>query len=212
MYLGLWQLDRLAQRRARNASMETASRTAAVALASLSAHPDPLTRVVLEGMPDYRHEFALAGRTRNGSPGVNIITPFRLAGRDTAVLVNRGWVYSPDAAEVDFARWRERDSMTVAGFVDTLLSGQQSAGSPARQFRRLEYRKIAAQMPYPLAPYYIVAQAEGTTSGPDTPVRIPAPALDEGPHKSYAFQWFSFAVIALLGTAAYLLSTRRGQL
>jgi len=36
------------------------------------------------------------------------------------------------------------------------------------------------------------------------PRRWPAPALDDGPHLSYAIQWFSFAIIVLAGTAALL--------
>jgi cytochrome oxidase assembly protein ShyY1 len=31
-------------------------------------------------------------------------------------------------------------------------------------------------------------------------VRWPVPELDEGPHLSYTVQWFSFALIILVGT------------
>ena len=206
--LGFWQLDRLEQRRASNATIQAAMRAPAVALGTLGASPRRLTRVSLVGSPDYRHEFALTGRTRSGSPGVHIITPFRLPGRDTAVLVNRGWVYSPDASQVDFARWKEGDVMTVSGFIDTLSSGRGTAGSPVQRLRQLEHHRIAAQLPYPIAYFYVVAIVEGTTGGTDTPVRLPLPALEEGPHKSYAIQWFSFAAIALVGTAAFLASSR----
>jgi cytochrome oxidase assembly protein ShyY1 len=37
------------------------------------------------------------------------------------------------------------------------------------------------------------------------------PALDEGPHRSYALQWFSFAVIALVGAALMVARERRGR-
>lgn len=207
--LGFWQLDRLGQRRAHNREVEAAMRAAPASLESPGTRPTRLMRVRLEGAPDYRHEIAITGRTRNGSPGVNIVTPFRIAGRDTAVLVNRGWVYSPDASQVDFARWKEGDSMSVTGYVDTLSTGKSAVGAPVRQVRQLEHHRIAAQLPYPVAPYFVVAQAEGTTRGPDTPVRLPLPSLDEGSHKSYAVQWFSFAVIALLGTGAYLRASRQ---
>ena len=49
----------------------------------------------------------MTGRTRSGSPGVHILTPLRIPESDTALLVNRGWVYSPDARTVDLTRWRE---------------------------------------------------------------------------------------------------------
>ena len=47
--------------------------------------------------------------------------------------------------------------------------------------------------------------ANGKTS---TTARLPPPALDEGPHLSYAIQWFSFAAIALIGGTAVAVRNR----
>ena len=206
--LGFWQLARLDERRARNAQTEAVMRAPPVPLRSLRQKPARLTRVIVEGRPDYRYEIALTGRSRNGSPGVNIVTPMRLAGTDTAVLVNRGWVYSPDASQVDLARWREADSMAFSGYIDTLATSVRDS-SVGLRLRTLSYRQIAAELPYPVAAYFVVALPESTTPSETTPVRLPLPALDEGPHKSYAIQWFSFATIAIVGTLAYLLTARR---
>ena len=35
--------------------------------------------------------------------------------------------------------------------------------------------------------------------------------MDEGPHLGYAIQWFSFAVIALVGAAVAVRADRRGS-
>ena len=40
----------------------------------------------------------------------------------------------------------------------------------------------------------------------DDPVPVPPPTLDEGPHLSYAVQWFIFAAAVLLG---WVLAVRR---
>lgn len=206
--LGFWQLARLGERRERNRQTEVMMRSVPVALRIIHPAPARLSRVVISGRPDYRYEIALTGRSRNGSPGVNIVTPMRLAGTDTAVLVNRGWVYSPDASQVDFKRWREPDSVSFSGYVDTLARGE--AGSPGLTMRILNHRRISAELPYPVAPFFVVALPESATPSQTTPVRLPLPALDEGPHKSYAIQWFSFATIAIVGTLSYLLTRRRG--
>ena len=58
---------------------------------------------------DYAHELIYAVRTRAGSPGVNLLTPIRLANTDTVVLVNRGWVYLPDGGTIDLGKWHDRD-------------------------------------------------------------------------------------------------------
>ena len=112
---GVWQLDRLTQRRARNAAL--AARLALppielrgeVAVDSLRQR-----RVVARGVYDYTAERAWPGRSFEGTPGVALITPLRLAG-GSAVLVDRGWVPSPDAFHVDHAAYRESDSVTVEG-------------------------------------------------------------------------------------------------
>jgi cytochrome oxidase assembly protein ShyY1 len=39
-------------------------------------------------------------------------------------------------------------------------------------------------------------------------VRVPPPTLDEGAHRSYAIQWFAFALITVIGTAAVLSRSR----
>jgi surfeit locus 1 family protein len=182
-----------------------------VPLRALRPPVERLTRVTIIGRPDYRHEIALTGRTRNGSPGVNIVTPLRIAGTDTAILVNRGWVYSPDASQVDFARWREPDSLTFSGYVDTLETGGTVAPSGGLRMRVLDRKRIAAELPYPIASHYVIALSEGGPPSQITPVRLPLPALDEGPHKSYAIQWFSFALIAIGGILGYLLTARRSK-
>jgi surfeit locus 1 family protein len=58
-------------------------------------------------------------------------------------------------------------------------------------------------LPYPVSPLYLVAtDADTTKPVVERVVRLPPPALDEGPHLSYAIQWFAFAAIALIGGTA----------
>jgi cytochrome oxidase assembly protein ShyY1 len=40
---------------------------------------------------------------------------------------------------------------------------------------------------------------------------VPLPELSEGPHLSYAIQWFSFAVVALVGSAILVRRDRRAK-
>jgi surfeit locus 1 family protein len=201
--LGFWQLARLRAKVQRNAVIAAQQRTQPVEFASLPADTAAARyrRAVLTGRFDYAHELVLSGRTHQGSPGVEIVTPMRVAGIDTAVLVNRGWVYSPNGATVDRARWRERDSATVTGYVE--LYAPDAAGITAaadrRIVRRLSRREATSRIPFPLASYYLVATGDTARSHP---VRREMPALDSGPHRGYAIQWFSFAAIALIGALA----------
>src|SRR5215212_5838200 len=139
MRLGFWQLSRLQERRALNAELRSRAETKPVEFNKLpkdtgGAH---FRRVNLEGTYDYDHEIVITNRTRNGSPGVNIITPLKTPASDTAILVNRGWVYAPDAMSVDLERWREPVSMTGDGYVENY---QTRAGPSKSATHRNAYR------------------------------------------------------------------------
>lgn len=217
--LGFWQLHRLSERRALNA--RSSARLSAPPLALRDVLRDTATagfrRTSVAGTYDFANEFALAARTREGSPGVNLVTPLRLADTDTAVLVNRGWVYAPDAMTVDFTRWMESPRATVTGYlveIGRTARGSVTANHP-RVVRHLDLDSLAKRLPYPVAPFILVATesppaATASNARDSTPARLPPPLLDEGPHLGYAFQWFAFALIGLVGAAFGIRADRRG--
>lgn len=198
--LGLWQVDRLSERRAYNAQLGARLGRPAVPLGSLGA-AEVQRRVILEGTPDYEHEFVHAGRSRNGSPGVHVFTPVRRSGSDTAVFVNRGWIYSPDASTVDLSRFRETRTR-FSGIIQPLPEPMAAVGtavSKARVVRSLSIPGVRAQVPYPVSTRYVVSL---DSSSEAAPVRLAEPRVSDGSHLSYAIQWFCFALIALGGAGA----------
>jgi len=202
--LGVWQIQRLGQRRARNALVMARLRDPVVPVEQLH---DTLSfrRAIAAGAPDYANEIVLTGRARNGSPGVYLLTPVRRSGDDTATIVIRGWVYSPDAATVDLSRWPEaRDRF--AGYVARIPDGPVArAGERRRSIRKLTISGVRALLPYPVAPMYVVSQDAAADTAP---ARLPPPQLDEGPHLNYAITWFSFATIAIVGAATVVAQAR----
>src|SRR5207247_263910 len=95
--LGVWQLDRLHERRQRNALLLAARARPPLEIdGSLPADSARDRRLVARGVYDYAHERLWHGRSYEGVPGVDLVTPLRLAG-GAAVLVDRGWAPSPDA-------------------------------------------------------------------------------------------------------------------
>ena len=203
--LGFWQLSRLGQRRARNAVVSARLSEPVVPITTL--RPDSfsvLRRAMISGTPDFDHEIVLAARSYQGSPGVYLFTPLRTAGNDTAILVNRGWIYAPDGATVDLTRWRE-NSTTFVGYAELIPRGLSNTPDgvlrrDARVARELNLVTVNSLLPYPVSSLYLVATEQDTTKPiAERVARLPAPALDEGPHLSYAIQWFAFAAIALIG-------------
>ena len=150
--LGFWQLRRLSARRQANVLLAARRIAPEVELDSLpsdtaAAH---FRRVHIRGSYDHPQEIILTLRGRNGSPGVNILTPLLRTRKDTVVLVNRGWVYSPDGITVDTQPWREADTVNGTGFVETFpTKGPFEPPNPARprSFRRLNRADIQKVFP-----------------------------------------------------------------
>ncbi len=220
--LGFWQLRRLGERRAQNAMLSSRRFRAPIDLNAITADTASarFRRVRVQGAYDYGNEFALTLRTRNGSPGVDIITPVLRAGTDTVLLVNRGWIYAPDGMTAELNKWNEGDSVNAIGFVETFSRGPAYVPrSPGRQraYRWLDRATIESDLHRPVAPFYIVVAPDSETGyamsratpaserrANETPPRVEPRGLDEGPHKSYAIQWFSFAAISILGLIFFL--------
>ena len=208
--LGGWQVRRLSARQAQNAFLASRRFGPVLLLDSLPADTGVahFRRVRISGSYDYGQEIVFTLRGRNGSPGVNILTPLLRNGKDTAVLVNRGWVYSPDGTNVDLNRWREADTVNASGFVETFpTKGPFPAPNPARPraFWRLDRAALEKVFPYPIANYYVVLTDSSSLAS--APPRVEPLPLDEGPHRSYAIQWFSFAAISIIGLVIFIRRT-----
>ena len=208
--LGFWQLDRLDERRSYNALLLERLGEPELPFTALPADTAAghYRRVMARGTFMYDREIVWAPRMRRSSPGVNILTPLRLAGTDTVVLVNRGWVYSPDAKSIEFGRWREADTVVVAGYVETWAHACAAANSAAlppncadsasRVLRRLDGWAAQRLVGAPVAPYLLMQTSDSMLRADSIPARVETPVLDEGPHLNYALQWFAFATIALV--------------
>lgn len=210
--LGFWQLDRLEQRRAANAT-----RLAALAQSALPLTPatDPATvigrRVVVSGVFRNEESVVLRGRrSDSGVDGVHLLTPLQIEGSEYAVLVDRGWLPSAQGATTAYAVTRP---VTIEGIAqapqlrpDSPLAGRDlplPGETRINAWLRVDVPAIQQQVGAPLLPLFIEQLPDGSTSLP----RPPDPyRLDEGPHLSYALQWFTFAGIIGVG---YLLLLRQ---
>jgi surfeit locus 1 family protein len=198
--LGFWQLGRLGERRAAN---RAAAAARAEPARELGVGPDWTAEELTErwvgarGRFDHDHEVVIRGQAFQGTPGVLVVTPLRLSASDSAVLVLRGFVPSPDAVRADLAALREPGVVHVRGLAAPIPSGNgrplEHAGRTT--WARLDLAALRERLPYPVLPVLLRRSPDSGAGG--LPRRLPPPALSDGPHLSYAVQWFAFAVMAV---------------
>ena len=80
--LGFWQISRLRERQARNAMILGRLEQPPVPVRALAGDStDRFRRAMVSGRYDFGNELLYALRPRDGSPGVNILTPLVIGGR-----------------------------------------------------------------------------------------------------------------------------------
>ncbi|MFQ5611032.1 MAG: SURF1 family protein [Anaerolineae bacterium] len=218
--LGFWQLDRLAQRRARNAEI-VQQLSLPPLLLSGEALPDAPARLkdrraTARGRFDFSHQVALKLQNWQNRPGIHLVAPLVIDGGDKAVLVDRGWLPEAEAAAENWSKFDEPGPVEVSGFIQlsqTLPPGREGAGvaqlkpGPQLAWYRLDIEAIQAQMPYELLPVYLL-QSPGAGDNAALPYRLePDFDLSEGPHLGYAIQWYLFALILAAGYVRYVRKT-----
>ena len=214
--LGIWQLDRLDQRRAFNAQIERGLAAEPTSLDALGGEAeDAYRRVRVTGTYDPEHEVLWYGRALDGRPGHHVLTPLVYGSEQTtpgvAILVDRGWVPAElDTTPVAPAA-APSGTVTVTGFLLPAEGGgdlviDRDPSGRVLTVRHADPAALDGEVPYELWPLALHLQGQSPAQAGDLPALVPPPPLDEGPHLSYAVQWFTFATIALVG---YVILVRR---
>jgi surfeit locus 1 family protein len=214
--LGFWQLDRLGQVREHNerlASRLEAEPADLGALAATGAVDDAeLEFRRAEATGTYRPDEEVLQRGQQdprGQQGYHLLTPLEL-GDGAVVLVRRGWVPTGlDTPPVAPAA-PPGGEVTVAGLLERPVS-QPGFGPQDPEEGRLERvfhpdtTRLDRQVEGDLLPIVLRLEEQQPAVEGEFPVLLGRPVLDEANHRSYAVQWFTFAALALVTYAAWLL-------
>jgi cytochrome oxidase assembly protein ShyY1 len=212
--LGLWQIRRLDERRDRNRVVEEHIARAPVPLGDLlttgsdggEVKDAAYRRVTVTGTYEPDDQVLVRGRSLEGNPGSWVLTPLRQAD-GSLVVVNRGWIANDgtyDAVPRSFAP--AEGPVRVEGLVqEPQTRGSFGPKDPPTgrltSLARVDVARYARQLRGDVVPAWIQLRSE-TPKPPASaaaPVVLGPPELDEGPHFSYAVQWFIFSLIAVVG-------------
>ena len=199
---GFWQLDRAAQKTAieqnflKQAELPPLTRP----VDNAAAAEYRFRKLQLEGRFEPARQILLENIVRAGVNGYQVLTPFRT--NNIVIMVNRGWLGANPDRRVLPTIEVTNDLRTLTGVIDMFpapgmrLAMDYPADAPWP--RRMLYptqEAVAAAIDAPVASYQLLL-ADGE---PDGYART-WQAVDMGvsTHYGYAFQWFSFGVVALV--------------
>jgi cytochrome oxidase assembly protein ShyY1 len=204
LLLGRWQWHRLEDKKAGNKIIRVNER----------ADPDPVDQLLRPGVDppdDQRYAVVSATgtydasksvivryQTRDGNAGADVVVPL-MTDSGNALLVDRGWVATPNQGLVDASRV----PAPPAGRVTITAWVRQNAEGSATEVVNASTRAISSDQIEPaigVPTYGGFVQLLSESPEPATPLAKPDPPdLSNGPHFFYALQWWFFGILALFG-------------
>ena len=207
IFLGRWQFDRHEARAAANNLVTTNYDAAPVALESAVDLPGEVPADLVWQPVELTGEFVggqvtLRNRPVEGTDSARVLAVMQVptTDGDVAVVVDRGWLGGgaeppplPEGQVSLTARLRQAEPADSR----TPPEGQVFRIDPATVLGATGVEASAVLDGYLLA---VVPPAAAESGDAGTQLQqFPRPATDPGPHLSYAFQWWVFAVGAIVG-------------
>ncbi|MEJ2508097.1 MAG: SURF1 family protein [Gammaproteobacteria bacterium] len=203
--LGFWQLDRAQEKREIQQRFEQRTREAPLVLgARLVDSPKAVhyRRATARGVFDAKHQLLIDNKVYEGKAGYDVLTPLRIQGTDTWVLVNRGWVPQGRSRKDIPTVPVPEGTVEVHGLIELpdgkpLFVGgdyREGSGWPSVALW-LDLARYAKQTGYRVQPFELLQDPKDPGNYPRQWQIVTLP-----PEKSvsYAVQWFTMAAALVI--------------
>jgi cytochrome oxidase assembly protein ShyY1 len=157
------------------------------------------TRVRATGTYDVDHEVTVTFTTRDGQPGVDVVTPLVMPD-GSAILVDRGWLATQNTTErPDNVPAPPPGNVIVTGWLRQNSAADDHAVEPVDgQVRAISSEGMASSVPYDLVSGYLNLRSQEPPAATSLELE-PRPELGQGPHFFYGLQWWFFGALAVFG-------------
>ena len=205
--LGFWQIDRADQKNVLNSNYTDRQQEAIIVLDKNNVIDEKSSllwrKVEFEGSFINKQNIILDNQIFNQIAGFNIITPFKIKGSDSLVLINRGWHPNLKNREMLPIINEISDERILQGHIASFpVSGIklgknniETLNSQIFRFQRLDAAELNYFFSAKMVPYmiYLDPIIDKELYGN---FKLPAP--DSQKNYGYAFQWFAFAITLLI--------------
>jgi len=204
--LGWWQVGRAREKQAMIESFQRGTQSSVDIRGDVSVdelpryqhvrvegHYEPAQQILIDNMP-----------SQAGLPGFRVLTPFRRAGSERLLLVDRGWVPLGATRQDLPAVFVSPEFRAVSGRLDTLPAPGVRVGN-AGVAGDTSWPRVLNFPRQPDIEEALGAKVESRIvlldpAAPNGYERVWRPAMQFGPerHLGYAIQWFAVAIVALI--------------
>lgn len=168
--------------------------------------------LVVTGTYESAGSFYVDNRQMDGRPGLHKVTPLKIEGTQTRILINRGWVpWGTSRSQLPTVD-TPIQTVTVTGIAAVptskgfFLMPDRPEAWP-ELWSRLDLKRYTAQSNHPVQQVVLLQTSDD--GGPKLVRKWPPPEDRAAMHQSYAMQWFgmALALAVFFGVA----STRRSD-
>jgi len=197
--LGQWQIGRAQYKEGLQARYDALSRQPVVNVGGQAIEGDDilLRRVEVRGEYVPRFTVFVDNRIYQHRPGFHVATPLRIAGSQRYVLVNRGWVASPQDRSMPVIRTPAGEQVVqgvATAFSERYLELSTKVAD-GNVWQNLVFERYRQATGLDLQPF--VLQQENAAE--DGLVRVwSRPDLGRNTHLAYAFQWYALSLAILI--------------
>jgi len=206
--LGVWQLARRTEALVEVSKIDANYDASPVQLAEALPTLDSFSEsqkwlpVTMTGTYLADDELLVRNRPLNVRPGFEVLTPLRL-NDGTVFVVNRGWLPTGDRQDApDVVPAPPTGQVTVVARLKAAEPTFNNRTATGNQIATINLTDVAGRLGQPTyTGAYGLLDSENPAPTETRPTAVVKPIRDEGPHLSYALQWFVFGLIAFFGLA-----------
>ncbi len=213
--LGVWQLQRAEEKKLLQQEYDQRANETPRRIGGQWQRMEELRfrHVVARGEYDPNYQILVDNRVHRGMAGYHVVTPLKLEGGETRVLVNRGWVELGASREQLPPIDTPRGIQEISGVATVPAEKVFTLGAPEPPDRgwqpvllHLDMQRYAASVPFSVQP--VVVLLDANVAGGFTREWS---RLDAGiaVHRGYAVQWFALAGLAAVIFVLMWRRTRR---
>ena len=203
VYLGLWQSGKGERLLAERTLYAARAQMGPVHVGGTLVDPDALrdAPIAVRGRYESERAFFIDNRQENGQAGLHVVTPLKIEGSETRILVNRGWVAWPHGRTILPQVPAPEGVVEVTGIasvpvVKKFLLMPQHAEARLELWKQMDLNLFRQQVSYAVQPVVLL---QTSSDAQDGLIRNWQPPEDRVPmHQSYALQWFGMAAALLV--------------